>query len=467
MSSGNSSDSENEGRIYTPGPNINEKLGSLKAAIVNRPPFCSGTVPLDASDLKLFYEKPSTGDATGDNPARSIDLTKATEVEMQRLVDVCEVATFGVNREEVLDPSYRSAWKLDPTNFTTKLNILHAGLMDSIRYNLLSSDQGNQTFFAELYKLNIYGKGSFFKAHKDTPRGDKMFGSLVVVLPTAHEGGTLILRHGESEWKFESDTVAPSSITYAAFYGDVEHEVAEVKSGFRLTLTYNLYFGESLDSQSIVSTPTARTAALFTSLPPNAETFQNKLAELLADDTFLPMGGRLGFGLFHEYPFATKPDLERLTEVLKGSDAVIMQACRALGLSCVLNVCYEGDEDEEYRTVALCDFVPNLEGDYMETQVWEYLSTARYLGGKAILANSQSDESIRDSGDIELDGRDDRLPCIDIYVHWVTKQTSHNAIKSHLISYGNEPSLSVDYGRVCLIVSVGPPGSRGAKPVDV
>jgi len=48
----------------------------------------------------------------------------------------------------------------------------------------------------------------------------------------------------------ESDTVPLSSISYAAFYGDVEHEVTEVKSGYRLTLTYNLYFGGSLDSQS-------------------------------------------------------------------------------------------------------------------------------------------------------------------------------------------------------------------------
>ncbi|KLO11835.1 hypothetical protein SCHPADRAFT_905703 [Schizopora paradoxa] len=464
MSSNSSSDNEDGGeRIYRPGPNIKEKVESLKAAIADRPPFCTGTVPLAASDLLLFYRKPIDEGAGGDTVARCLDLTKATDVEMQRLVDVCGVATFGVNHEEVLDPSYRSAWKLDPINFATKLNILHAGLMDSIRYNLLSGDQGKQTFFAELYKLNVYGKGSFFKPHKDTPRGDKMFGSLVVVLPTAHEGGTLILRHGDAEWKFESDAVPPSSITYAAFYGDVEHEVAEVKSGFRLTLTYNLYFGESLDSQSIVSTPTAHKAALFTSLPPHAETFQSKLAELLADNTFLPMGGRLGFGLFHEYPFASDPSLERLTEVLKGSDAVIMQACRALGLTCVLNVCYKA-----YDAVVLCDSVPNLDGEYMESDVWEFLKE-EFRG--VVLANSESDNSMKENGEIDLKNRSDRYhydrPSLDIYVHWVTKQTSHNAFESHSVTYGNEPSMSVDYGRVCLIVSVGPPGSRGAKPVDV
>ncbi len=80
---------------------------------------------------------------------------------MQQLVDVCDAATFGLNHEDILDASYRSAWKLDPVHFASKLNILHAGLMDSIRYNLLRGNQGQMTFFAELYKLNVYGKFIF------------------------------------------------------------------------------------------------------------------------------------------------------------------------------------------------------------------------------------------------------------------------------------------------------------------
>jgi len=281
-----------------------------------------------------------------------------------------------------------------------------------------------------------------------------MFGSLVVVLPTAHEGGTLILRHGGEEWKFESDTVPPTSISYAAFYGDVEHEVAEVTSGYRLTLTYNLFFDGSLDSQAIVSTPTLISSA-HTSLPPNAGSFQDKLSELLSDDTFLPMGGRLGFGLFHEYPFESEPKLERIAEVLKGSDATLMQACRALGLTCVLNVCYQDEQDED-RAVALCDYVPKLGSyGYVEDALWEYV---KLLGSrrKVIAANSDSDQATW------MEAEE-----IDVFVHWVTKQTPYNAFESHFIKYGNQASLSHDYGRVCLIVSVGPPGRRGEEPAPI
>ncbi len=58
-------------------------------------------------------------------------------------------------------------------------------------------------------------------------------------------------------------------------------------------------------------------------------------------------------------------------------------------------------------------------------------------------------------------------PRLDVFVHWVTKQTPYNAFKSHFVTYGNEPSLSHDYGRVCLIVNVGPPGRRADKPLPI
>ena len=57
------------------------------------------------------------------------------------------------------------------------------------------------------------GKDAFFKAHVDTPRSELMFGSLVIVFPTAHEGGALKLRaagHHEGEmleWTFESSAL--------------------------------------------------------------------------------------------------------------------------------------------------------------------------------------------------------------------------------------------------------------------
>ena len=66
-----------------------------------------------------------------------------------------------------------------------------------------------------------------------------MIGSLVVVFPTPHEGGSLVLRHRGMEDTVDSgallkDTQVPS-IAYAAFFSDVEHEVTPITSGYRIT----------------------------------------------------------------------------------------------------------------------------------------------------------------------------------------------------------------------------------------
>ena len=96
---------------------------------------------------------------------------------------------------------------MDPANFSTNFNPYNTGVVQAIRDMLLRDPKSS--IRAELHKLNVYGMqiifyfgsgilpdcylgpGSFFKTHVDTPRSDKMFGSLVVVLPTRHaEGGT-------------------------------------------------------------------------------------------------------------------------------------------------------------------------------------------------------------------------------------------------------------------------------------
>ena len=72
-----------------------------------------------------------------------------------------------------------------------------------------------------------------------------MFGSLVVIYPTAHEGGELIFRHKDHEWKVDANSLTTSqhspSLVYVAFYSDIEHEVLKVTKGRRVTLTHDLY----------------------------------------------------------------------------------------------------------------------------------------------------------------------------------------------------------------------------------
>ena len=140
-----------------------------------------------------------------------------------------------------------------------------------------------------------------------------MLGSLVVIYPTAHEGGELILRHKDQQWKVDGKSLTSSqsspSLAYVAFYSDIEHEVLKVTSGRRVTVTYNLYLVD----------PVLKPAA--PAITPNLQivsNFQTALQRLLKSPEFLPNGGTLGFGLAHLYPVTFETKLQEMTNYLKG-----------------------------------------------------------------------------------------------------------------------------------------------------
>ena len=139
----------------------------------------------------------------------------------------------------------------------------------------------------------MIGKDSFFKAHKDTPRGTTMFGSLVIVLPTIHEGGALILRHNDQEWTFDSakEIGDTKNIGYVTFFSDVEHEVALVKCGSQVKITYNLRI---LPRRVVLAGSKA--------LPMNESIVKNALTPHLEDDTFHPEASTLGLVLATNTP---------------------------------------------------------------------------------------------------------------------------------------------------------------------
>jgi hypothetical protein len=60
----------------------------------------------------------------------------------------------------------------------------------------------NEYLEAKMYKLNVYPEGGFFKPHRDTPKGGRHIGSLVVCLPSNFEGGELVVKQGTRVQEF-------------------------------------------------------------------------------------------------------------------------------------------------------------------------------------------------------------------------------------------------------------------------
>ncbi|KAH9849459.1 hypothetical protein C2E23DRAFT_888184 [Lenzites betulinus] len=434
-------------------------LSRLSDSIVYKPPYCQGTIKVAKDDLALYY-------GTGEN-ARHADLADAPVSTLQRLAEACDPATFGLGHQDVYDEAYRKAGKLDASKFMLRLSPDTLGLMDIIRTELIYEGDAKLTsdsIRAELYKLNVYGPQSFFKAHVDTPRSELMFGSLVIVFQTSHEGGALVLRERKGqdvrEWTFDSATLLAKadrpSIAYVAFYSDVEHEVMPVQSGYRVTITYNLYSVEEKTAE------TTTVPAAFP-LPTNEDSFRETFRGLLNDQTFLPEGGNLMFALRHQYPLSVhrkgsrrgREDLQAVASRLKATDALVYKVMRELSLDASFKIVYE--EHPQFGGIneyVMCDQVVDLGSNEVEDSLCDFLESA---GGIKLLDSRFA--RYRGPGD---DG---------IEVHWVARLPplvwwSINSTQMTYMAYGNQAELAYTYWKISLFVPVGPFGNRAtAKSV--
>ncbi|TFY80808.1 hypothetical protein EWM64_g3206 [Hericium alpestre] len=403
-----------------------ELLKSLRDTIVNKPPYISGTLPLSPGSFKLYY--------LNEGIPSYVDFTNATEEQVAALAAACQPATFGVNQMDVLDESYRKAGKMDASHFATPLVPERTELIRFIREELLDGDDSPRPVKIELYKLNVYalsGKDSFFKAHQDTPRGEHMFGSLVLVFPTQHEGGALILRHRGEEWTFDSAQVVkdqPSpTIGFIAFFSDVEHQVSRVTAGYRFTLTYNLYYDDA--------SPTASNSLDASSSGANLASFKTAFSNLLRNREFLPSGGLVGFALEHAYP--VEKSLEHVPSILKGSDAMVWRACTDLGIQPKIYLVYGEQHEDAWRVLVdrVCEGHTAFDGGYAEM-----LTFREGAIPFEIIEEKYFPKWYRE-----------RLQP----VSWVlAPKATHTKVKTHYATYGNEPSTSYTYGEGCIIVTV-------------
>jgi hypothetical protein len=243
-----------------------------------------------------------------------------------------------------------------------------------------------------------------------------------------------MFRHGGGEWTFDSASMvknkAEPTMAYVAFYSDIEHEVTPVTSGYRVTLTYNLYF--STDSTGNAVPPIVA--------PSESETaFRSALSTLLSDDTFMAKGGFLGFGLRHEYPLNPKASLGDLINSLKGNDAIIQRVCSQLSLQTMLRVVYADETgDEAPYFVMVKDIVDYSENCDINIGIGEVMT--EYEGGKRVsITGSIADEAQRASHE----GYGSNYHSEDKYidVDWVTDLTKFTVAKTSYITYGNEAHM--------------------------
>lgn len=154
-------------------------------------------------------------------------------------------APYGKGAQTLVDVDVRRVWEIDAEKVSFANPAWEAVVRQAADRVQTELGLEKQKLSAHLYKLLLYEAGSFFLPHRDGEKLERMVGTLVVALPSAHTGGFLVVRHDGREETIDFALESPYEIQFAAFYADCEHEVRPVESGFRLALTYNLTLEKS------------------------------------------------------------------------------------------------------------------------------------------------------------------------------------------------------------------------------
>jgi hypothetical protein len=158
----------------------------------------------------------------------------------KKLIAVARPAMFGRAEETLTDTSVRDTWELTPDQVTLGgpgWTALMERVLEHFRDELGLPRASRLR--AELHSMLLYGKGQFFLPHQDSEKDDAMVGTLVVSLPSAHTGGELVIDHAGQSNAYRASN---KELTFVAFYADCRHHVTPVRSGYRVTLTFNLLF---------------------------------------------------------------------------------------------------------------------------------------------------------------------------------------------------------------------------------
>lgn len=170
--------------------------------------------------------------------------------DAKRLIKQAAQAPYGRGEETVVDPKVRRVWQLEPAQFAL-LNADWKSCLALIVESVRQEFGIAQKVESQLYKLLVYEKGSFFAPHRDTEKAERMFATLVVCLPSKHEGGTLVVSHDGQTRRIDFGGEATQfQMQYAAFYADCQHEITPVTSGYRVCLVYNLAIAKSKQQPS-------------------------------------------------------------------------------------------------------------------------------------------------------------------------------------------------------------------------
>jgi 2OG-Fe(II) oxygenase superfamily len=235
-----------------------------------------------------------------------------TPAAARKLCGIGVPARYGQGTQTLTDVSVRDTWEVPRDAVTIRWDGAFGSILDTLREDLGLAP--SCSLRAEFHSMLVYEKGQFFLPHQDSEKDDAMVGTLVVTLPSKYTGGDLVIEKNGTKVECRGSA---SKLALAAFYADCRHEVRSVKTGNRITLTFNLLL------DGAVQQPSAAAGAVGDVARQLREHFTTPVAVQYSRAPAVPPD-RLVYLLDHEY---TERSLS--WDRLKGGDAARAGLLRA------------------------------------------------------------------------------------------------------------------------------------------
>ena len=148
---------------------------------------------------------------------------------------------FGYRDQTLHDKAVRDSWEIPGSLVSLDDEVWGGRLQRGLTEITESLGLADAAVTPILDKLLIYPEGGFFAPHRDSQKTPRTAATMVVVLPSAHEGGEIVVSHAGREVTFATAEVARENyLSFLGFYADCVHETKPVRSGHRVALAYRL-----------------------------------------------------------------------------------------------------------------------------------------------------------------------------------------------------------------------------------
>lgn len=115
--------------------------------------------------------------------------------------------------------SRKGAWQLAAGQFQLSGAEWNASVMPAVLARVATEmGCGSSSVQAELRRLVLFEEGQHLAPTRDEAQSPRMFGTLVVMLPSVYTGGALRITHGTSERVFDFAAANRFGVHYAAFH---------------------------------------------------------------------------------------------------------------------------------------------------------------------------------------------------------------------------------------------------------